>query len=128
MARTKAYWTDQQDPGDYQAAEEFLCFTTEPTDAREIVDRMRGAPVVYRLPADVLRVAALSVLGEDSIHIVKVLDQVRRNRLLTPVLIVRGGGGIAIADGYFRICAGIYLNEPALIPCRMVSRDPPAAP
>jgi len=128
VARTRTYWTDQQGAGDYQAAEDFLTFTYEPEAARAIVDRLRVAGVVYRLPAEVLRVAGSPVLAESSIHVVKALDEVREGKLLTPVLIVRGTAGsrltFALADGYFRICAGIYLDEAALIPCRLVSKEP----
>lgn len=123
MTRTKTYWTDQQDSADYRAAEEYLGFTFEPEAARGIVDRMRSAPVVYRLPADVLRATVLPVLGEANIHVVEVLDAVRKGKLLTPVLIVRGSA--TIADGYFRICAGIFLDELVLIPCRLASPDAP---
>jgi hypothetical protein len=46
-------------------------------------------------------------------------------KALSPVLLVRGdirrGEPFTIADGYHRICASWYIDENAVIPCRMVS-------
>ena len=126
---SKEIWTDEQTYEDYQAAEHFLGFTYDPKDASEIVDRMRAAPVVYHYGADALRVAGLPVLGESNVHVVRVLDEYYRGKLLTPVLIVRGSGGgrlfFAVADGYYRICAGVYLDELVKVPCRMVPKEAP---
>jgi hypothetical protein len=37
------------------------------------------------------------------------------------VLLVQGEP-LWIADGYHRVCSSYYLNEKALVPCRIVSR------
>lgn len=131
MAR-KDYWTEEQAAEDFQSAADYLSFMNEPAATREIVSRLRVAPIVYHLAANILRVAGLPVLAESNVHVVRVLDEYHKGNLLTPVLIVRGTGGgrltFALADGYFRICASVYLNELAQIPCRMVPKDPPKPP
>ncbi len=128
----KEYWTDEQEDQDYQVAEGYLGFTYSSEEARELVTRMRAAPIVYHYAANVLRVAALPALGESNIHVVRVLDDLHAGKLLSPVLIVRGAGGarlnFTIADGYFRICASNYLDELANIPCRMVPKEAPKPP
>ena len=128
----KVYWTDEQEAQDYQAAEGYLGFTYSSEEAHELATRMRTAPIVYHVAANVLRVAGLPALGESNIHVVRVLDDLHEGKLLSPVLIVRGAGGarlnFTIADGYFRICASNYLDELANIPCRMIPKDAPKAP
>jgi len=128
----KEYWTEVQDHQDYLAAEDFLSFSQEPNDAREIVNRLRSAPIVYHHAANIFRIGGGPALPESNVHVVRVLDEFHKGKLLTPVLLVRGTGGgrffFTIADGYFRICASIYLNEVAQIPCRMVPNSPPKPP
>ena len=98
------------------------------------MSRMRDTPVVYHYAADLLRHAGAPVaLTESNVHVVKVLDELHKTgKLLTPVLIVRGVGGSRIqfnlADGYYRICASVYLDELAEIPCRMIPREAPKPP
>lgn len=125
----REHWTNKQEEHDYQAAQEYLQFTYSPEEAYEIANRMRAAPIVYHYAATVLRVAGLPALGESSIHVIRVLDELQTGRKLSPVLIVRGSGGsrivFSLADGYFRICASIYLDELAKIPCRLVAKDAP---
>jgi hypothetical protein len=52
------------------------------------------------------------------------LAKVKKHKLLSPVLIVRGsiseGIDAQIADGYHRICASYQLDENTDIPCRIV--------
>jgi hypothetical protein len=128
----KEYWTDEQERHDYQTAEHYLGLTNSPEEAREIVSRMRAAPIVFHDAADVLRVAGLPALPESNIYVVKVLDGLHQGRSLTPALIIRGSAGgkflFTIADGYYRICASVYLDELVQIPCRMVTRDAPKPP
>lgn len=131
MAR-KEHWTNTQDEQDYQAAQGYLQFTYSADEASEIANRMRAAPIVYHYAADVLRVAGLPALGESNIHVIRVLDELQKGRHLSPVLIVRGSGGsrlaFSLADGYYRICASIYIDELAKIPCRVVAKDAPKLP
>ena len=128
----KEFWTNDQEPHDYQLAEDYLGFTYSSEEAHELASRMRTAPIVYHYAANVLRVAGLPALAESNVHVVRVLDDLHAGKLLSPVLIVRGAGGarlnFTIADGYFRICASNFLDELAHIPCRMIPKDAPKPP
>jgi hypothetical protein len=68
-------------------------------------------------------------LPPDNVHVAKDLAEVKKGRLLSPVLLIRGrldaNFPLTVADGYHRICASYHLNEDADIPCRIA--DWPAA-
>jgi hypothetical protein len=90
-----------------------------------LVARLKKTRLIRRKAKDILRASDLHLLPEDNPHVVRGLKKVRRGEALSPVLLVRGdfrrGVPLIVADGYHRICAGWYIDENALIPCRMVT-------
>ncbi len=120
----KEHWKDEPDEHDYPAAEDYLSLLVPPAAANEIVRRLRAASIVHRKAKDLLRASSLPVLGADNAHVARDLNKVKKGRLLSPVLLVRGRLGahipLTVADGYHRICASYHLDEDADIPCRIV--------
>jgi hypothetical protein len=117
-------WKDEPDDHDYPAAEEYLSLLTPPARAKQVVRRLRAAPLVRRKAKDLLRASRLPVLPPENFHVARDLKKVREGKGLSPVLLVRGHlsaeVALTVADGYHRICASYHLDEDTDIPCRIV--------
>ncbi len=124
----KQHWKDEPDDHDYPAAENYLTLVMAPPAAKQIVRRLRAAPVIRRKAKDLLRASRLPVLTPDNVHVADDLRKIKAGRKLSPVLLVRGRLAeevpMTVADGYHRICASWHVDEDADIPCRIV--DAPA--
>jgi hypothetical protein len=126
----KENWKQQPDDHDYPAAQDYLSLVLPQARAKQVVGRLRKAPIVLRKAPivlrkakDLLRTSRLPVLAPENFHVARDLKKVRAGKPLSPVLLVRGQLGIGvpltIADGYHRICASYHLDEDADIPCRI---------
>jgi hypothetical protein len=117
-------WMDKPEAHDYAAAEDYLSLLCEPKQAAALAARLRRAKLVRRLAKDILRACNLATLPSDNPYVESDLKKVRKGKPLSPVLLVRGdfrrGVPLTIADGYHRICASWYIDEDAVIPCRIV--------
>jgi hypothetical protein len=125
MKTQNELWMDKPEAHDYIAAQHYLSLLLEARVAAALAGRLRRAPLVRRMAKDILRASGLAVLPKDNPYVARDLRKVRKGKLLSPVLLVRGdirrGVPLTIADGYHRICASWYIDENAVIPCRMVS-------
>ena len=120
----KEQWKEAPDDHDYPAAADYLSLLMPRKKADQLVRRFRAAPLVRRKAKDLLRASDLPALPPDNVHVAKDLAEVKKGKMLSPVLLVRGRleahVPLAVADGYHRICASYHLNEDADIPCRIV--------
>lgn len=95
-----------------------------PAKAKQVVGRLRTAPIVRRKAKDLLRSSRLAVLPPENFHVARDLKKVKDGKKLSPVLLVRGQLTshipLTVADGYHRVCASYHLDEDADIPCRIV--------
>jgi hypothetical protein len=116
------HWLDAPEDHDYPAAADYLSLTFTEAEASAIVDRLRTAELTWRKAKDLLRASRLDLLGKDDPEVIKDLKRVGQGEKLSPVLLVRTGGGavLVVADGYHRICASYHLDEDAPIACRLV--------
>ena len=117
-------WKDQPDEHDYPAAADYLSLLMPPARAKQIVRRLRAAPIFRRKGKDLLRTSRLPPLPPENFHVARDLKKVKEGKKLSPVLLVRGqltaDIPLTVADGYHRICASYHLDEDADIPCRIV--------
>lgn len=117
-------WKKKPEAHDYPAARDFLTLVLDKKSTAVLVKRLRTAPLVDRKAKDILRASGLPLLPRDNPHVARDLKKVRKGVSLSPVLLVRGdlrrGVPLTIADGYHRVCASWYVDENALIPCRLV--------
>jgi hypothetical protein len=117
-------WKDEPDDHDYPAAEAYLSLLMPPAKAKQVVGRLRTAPIARRKAKDLLRSSRLAVLPPENFHVAGDLKKVKDGKKLSPVLVVRGQltshVPLTVADGYHRICASYHLDEDADIPCRIV--------
>jgi hypothetical protein len=120
-------WKEEPDDHDYPAAEDYLSLIMPPARAKQVVRRLRAAPIVRRKAKDLLRSSRLRVLAPENFHVARDLRKVRAGKALSPVLLVRGqlafDVALTIADGYHRICASYHLDENADIPCRITDGE-----
>jgi hypothetical protein len=123
MAR-KEHWKETPDGHDYRAAADYLSLVMPQKKADQLVRRLRAAPILHRKAKDLLRASALPELPRENVHVAADLAKVKKGKLLSPVLLLRGRLDaqvpLTVADGYHRICASHLLNEDADIPCRIV--------
>ena len=122
-------WGSEPDEHDYPAAADYLALLAKPGQVSEIVAELKKAPIVYKKAKDLLRASRLGLLPPDNPHVRSDLDKIKKGKLLSPILVVRGDlvndVALQIADGYHRVCASYHLDENADIPCRIV--DGPGA-
>jgi hypothetical protein len=123
MKAQSEMWMDKPEAHDYQAARDYLSLLLDAKKAAALAARLRRAPLVRHKAKDILRASGLPVLPKDNLFVARNLKKIRRKTPLSPVLLVRGdlrrGIPLVIADGYHRVCASWYVDENALIPCRM---------
>ena len=124
MKARSEFWMDKPEAHDYGAASDYLSLLLDAKRAAALASRLRRAPLIRRKVSDILRASGLPVLPRDNPHVARDLKKARKGQPLSPVLLIRGdirrGMPLVIADGYHRVCASWYVDENALIPCRMV--------
>jgi hypothetical protein len=118
----KEHWKDEPDDHDYPAAHDYLSLVMGEPNAKAAVNALRKASIIRRKAKDLLRASRLEILDATNVHVAKDLAKVKQGELLSPVLLVRGHGNVAltVADGYHRICASHHIDEDADIPCKLV--------
>jgi hypothetical protein len=124
-ARQVELWTPEPEDHDFPAALDYLTLIISPETARRLVEALRGAHTTHRKAKDLLRASRLALLPADNPHVQADLKKIKRQRPLSPVLLVRGSAlsndrPLEIADGYHRVCASFLTDENAEIPCRIV--------
>ena len=118
------HWQDEPEAQDFPAAESYLSLLIGPDAAAKLVKAMRKEQTLQHFAAkDILRAAALPLLGPDDSEVAADLDKVKIGKKLSPVLLVHGIP-LWVADGYHRVCASYHLNEKTPVPCLLTPRVP----
>lgn len=125
MVMLPEHWTREPETHDYPAARDYLSLLLSEKRAKELVGRLRRAPLIQRKGKDILRASRLELLSRGDPHVVANLDKVVAGHRLSPVLLVRGSAlapdaPLIIADGYHRVWASYWMDENALIPCKLI--------
>jgi hypothetical protein len=116
------HWQDEPEEQDFPAAESYLSLLIGPDAAAKLVKDMRKEQMLQHFAAkDILRAAALPLLGQEDSEVSADLDKVKMGKKLSPVLLVHGIP-LWVADGYHRVCASYHLNEKTPVPCLMTAR------
>ena len=122
----KIKWASDPEAKDYAGVENFLTLLCSETEAKTVIDRLKKAAPAERAAKDILRAAALPLLGKDDAQVKEDLKTIQKGKALAPVLLVRGNlkdaQRLVVADGYHRICASYFVDEGALVACRLVDR------
>jgi hypothetical protein len=116
-------WMDAPEAHDYDAAHDYLTLHFDGDRVHKIVKKLRKSELKQRKAKDVIRASGLPVLPADNVHVARNLDKARSGKELSPILLVRTGFKLLIADGYHRACAAYYASEDTTISCVLVSVD-----
>lgn len=117
-------WKNTPDNHDYPAAASYLSLIADEDVVKDLVARLKKAPIVTHKAKDILRASQLELLSLDNEHVKEDLRKIVLGVELSPVLIVRGrikeGLPTQIADGYHRVCASFHMSENTDIPSRII--------
>jgi len=123
MGKKKAIqWFEESEDHDYPAAASYLSLLFGEAEVKDIVKRLRKAPMTSFKAKDIFRASLLSLLGVSNFHVRRNLRKIEEGESMSPLLLVRSGDGskVIIADGYHRMCSVYVLDEDASIPCKIV--------
>ena len=114
------YWLADPEAHDFPAAADYLELLFSIDEARTYVNNLQNAITIKKKAKDILRASRLSLLSKNDEEVKNAIKKINKGKLLSPVLLVKGGHKLIIADGYHRICAAYYLSEDLEVPCRLV--------
>lgn len=86
----KSNWIRTPAEVDYDSATNYLSLLLPDETAQVAVQRLRNAPMVTRRADDLIRAGGLSALPDDDPSVARKLKDLKRGRLLSPVLCLRG--------------------------------------
>jgi len=113
-------WLDKPEDHDYPAALEYLTLALPGFMGITYTEALRKTPVREFKAKDIFRASGLSLLGVSNSHVKKDRKKILRGEALSPLLLVRYGNNLVIADGYHRLCSVYSFDEDAVIPCKLV--------
>jgi disulfide oxidoreductase YuzD len=113
-------WLDEPEDHDYPAALEYLTLALPGFMGITYGESLRKAPMREFKAKDIFRASGLSLLGVSNSHVKKDRKKILRSEALSPLLLVRYGNNLVIADGYHRLAAVYSFDEDAVIPCKLV--------
>jgi hypothetical protein len=114
-------WKKDVVPHDFDAAEAFLSIRLDPKAAKELVKRLKDAPVTQRRANDILRACRRDPLPLNDPGVLRDLIHVVGGEKLSPVLVVSLDDGAEIADGYHRVSLTYALDPFGMVPLRIAS-------
>jgi disulfide oxidoreductase YuzD len=114
------YWLKDPELHDYAAATDYLELVFSIEETKAFVDSLNNAITIQKKAKDILRASGLHLLPKDDNDVRDTIKKINRGKKLSPVLLVKSGQKLIIADGYHRICAVYHVSEDMAISCRLV--------
>ena len=111
---------DDPEAHDYLAAVDYLELLYPRAKALKTADQLKKVPTLVKKAKDIFRASGLPLLPKDNEHVQRNLEKFKKEKQLSPLLLVRGHEKLIIADGYHRMCASYYLTEDLEVRCRLV--------
>jgi hypothetical protein len=114
-------WLPEPEDKNYPAAASYLSLIYDTTTVKEIIKKLKKAPITQFMAKDIFRASGQSLLGVSNFRVEKNRKKIKEGIALSPILLVRdeNNGRVIIADGYHRICSVYSFNEEALLPCKI---------
>jgi len=103
---------------DYTAAANYLSIRLGESRAREVAEKLRKLPVIYRRANDILRATQRPQLPLSDPGVLKDLKKVLAGTKLSPVLLAEGD----IADGYHRVSLAYALDPYTAVPLKLAEQ------
>ena len=116
-------WMDAPEGHDYEAAHDYLTLHFDGDRVRKMVKKLRKGEIKQRKAKDIIRASGLPLLPADNPHVAGNLAKAKAGKKLSPILLVRTGFKLLIADGYHRACAAYYASEDTTVSCVLVNVD-----
>jgi len=116
----KDIWLDEPLKHDFPAALDYLELLMNRPFAESLIEQLEDTDTVLKKAKDILRASGLPLLSKTNVHVKENLKKVKSGKKLSPILLLRYGKKLIIADGYHRLCSIYYLSEDLTIPCRLV--------
>jgi hypothetical protein len=115
-------WKQDVAEHDYAAARAYLSLKLNPAATDKAVTRLREAKLTTRRANDILRASGLTAAPLEDPGVVKDLIKVIEGKALSPVLVV-GGAGTDIADGFHRVSLVYRLDPYANVPLKLADLE-----
>ena len=118
----KIKWLLEPEKQDYLAAFSYLSLIFDETQTNLFIDKLKVMTATEFKSKDIFRASSLSLLGISNKHVKRDIEKIKNEISLSPILLVRDStnGKVIIADGYHRLCAVYFIDEDAIIPCKIV--------
>lgn len=118
-------WKAEPEEHDYPAALSYLSLLAAADQVERILADLKSAEIVQIKAKDLIRASGLTLLPPKNFHVARDLRKIHKEKVLSPVLLVRGIGDrnlpLTIADGYHRICAVYWNSEDDFVHAKMVN-------
>lgn len=125
MADHEIKWKPAVTKKDIAAAKEYLTLVFSPQDVLAAVaklEKRRDRCEEFKAK-DILRAAETQLLPETNEDVRAEFLKIVHRKPFVPILLVRKGHRLFIADGYHRTCAAYYLNKDIKIRAVLVGVD-----
>jgi len=120
--KNKNIWLERPEEHNYPAAQDYLELIYSPEVAHKLVSCLDGSDIVKKKAKDILRASELQLLSKKNSHVQSNKKKVKNGKKLSPILLVRTGEKVIIADGWHRVnYIYFYESEDHQIPCKIVS-------
>ena len=122
MAKLVVRWLKAPKEENYPAALSYLSLVRPKGEAKQLVAKLKRAPMSRFMSKDIFRASGLSLLGVSTYFVEKDRRKILGGERLSPILLVRDPANckVIVADGYHRLCAVYSLDEEAPIRCKIV--------
>ena len=112
-------WLDEPESHDYGAALSYLSLYYPVARCGDLVAALRAAPVASFKAKDIIRASGLVPLDKHNSHVVHNMQKIHDGKKLSPILLVRAGDKLLVADGWHRANTIWLIDEDADIPAKI---------
>jgi hypothetical protein len=118
-------WHHQAAEKDIAAAQEYLTLKLGRHQAEAAAHKFRKHQdrIDPFKAKDLMRSSGLPLLAATDEEVAAKLAKITQGKKLDPVLLVRDGETLHVADGYHRICAAYHTGEDTEVACVLVHTD-----
>ena len=112
-------WKPAATEKDIAAAKEYLTLVFKPQDVDAAIGKLskRRKNIEQFKAKDILRAAEMQLLPETNEDVRDEFRKIVKRTPFVPIILVRKGHRLFIADGYHRTCAAYYLNKDSEVHC-----------
>ncbi len=118
---SKIKWKKVPDEHDYPAAADYLSLSLRWEKVLSIRQKLEEAQMTMFKAKDIIRASGLPLLPVRDPHVEANLAKIKAKVPLSPILLVRTGSRVIVADGFHRVCSVYHYDYDAEVPAKIVS-------